>query len=125
MTFLSEDETFCTESSFIKEKNNVVLTKHLAVSCHQIPGEFVTESVQMSTVLAKECTFEAVNVDEHQAELMRDAITNRLTSPLVPQGIPEKDQLNLMQAVELADIVHCAQKQDVFMVRESIVAVVE
>jgi len=53
--------------------------------------------------LAKECTFGAVAAGEYRGELTRDAFINGLSSPFIRQRIFEKDELNLVQAVELAD----------------------
>ena len=73
------------------------------MSRHQQPGESVTEYAQTLKALAKECTFAAVTAEEYRAELTRDAFINGLSSTFIRQRILEKDELNLVQAVELAD----------------------
>ena len=85
----------------IKKKNNVY-ARHPLVSRHQQPGESVTEYAQTLKALAKECIFGAVTADKYRAELTRDAFINGLSSPFIRQKILEKDELTLVQAVELA-----------------------
>jgi len=87
----------------------VTYARHLLVSRHQQPGESVTEYAQTLKAPAKECTFGAVTADEYRAELTRDAFINGLSSPFIRQRILEKDELHLVQAVELADIRPCAE----------------
>jgi len=104
---VEEDETFeqivaTLKAAYIKKKNNGY-ARHLLVSRHPQPGESVTEYAQTLKSLAKECTFGAVTADEYRAELTRDAFINGLSSPFIRQRILEKDELNLVQAVELAD----------------------
>ena len=73
--------------------------------------------------LAKECTFAAVTAEEYHAELTRDAFINSISSPFIRQRILEKDELNLVQAVELADGLYRAQKQAMQMGRETVMTV--
>jgi len=112
------------KAAYIKKKNNVY-ARHLLVSSHQQPGEFVTEYAQTLKALAKECTFGAVTADEYWAKLTRDTFINGLSSPFIRQMILEKDELNLVQAVELADGLDHAQKQAVMMGRETVMTVAE
>ena len=126
---VEEDETSeqivaTIKAAYIKKKNNAY-ARHLLVSLHQQPGESVTEYAQTLKALAKECIFAAVTAEEYRAELTRDAFINGLSSPFIRQRILEKDELNLVQAVELADGLDRAQKQAVQMGRETVMTVPE
>ena len=126
---IEEVETFeqivaTLKAAYIKKKNNVY-ARNFLVSRHQQPGESVTEYAQTLKALAKECTFVAVTAEEYRAELTRDAFINGLSSPFIRQRILEKDEYNLVQAVELADGLDRVQKQAVQMGRETVMTVPE
>ena len=108
-----EEETFdgiiaALNAAYVKKTNNVY-ARHLLASRRQQPGESVTEYAQALKNLAKECLFTAVTASKYRAELTRDAFINGLTSPLIRQRIFEKDEQSLVQPVELADSLDCAQ----------------
>jgi len=67
----------------------------------------------------------AVTADEYRAELTRGIFSNGFSSPFIRQRIIEKDELSLMQAVELADNLNRAQKQAAIMDQEMIMTVGE
>jgi len=121
---VEEEETFdgiiaALNVAYVKKANNVY-ARHLLVSRRQQPGESVTEYAQALKELAKECSFTAVTASEYRAELTKDAFINGLAPPLIRQGMFEKDELSLVQDVELADSLGRAQKQAATMSRETV-----
>jgi len=67
--------------------------------------------LQSLKILAKECTFKAVNASQYKDEYIRDAFINGIMSNNIHQRLLENDELSLEKAVTLSRALEMAQKQ--------------
>ena len=92
-----------------KKKKNLTYARHLLATANQEPGETVIDFSQRLLNLSKDCSYSAVDANEHAKEAVRDALIAGLKSPDVRLRLLEHDNLDLDEAVRIADSVERAQ----------------
>ena len=95
---------------YIKPKNKI-FARHVLATRKQQAGETIEEFLQNLKVLSKDCTLEAVSVEQYREDLIQDSFINGLSSSVIRQRLLEKDELSLQQTYELATALHRAQQQ--------------
>ena len=113
---LIEDTTTYTtaiellDKQFDKKKNECY-ARHLLYSRKQKPEESVDEYLTALKVLAKDCSYAAVDAKNHQDQAIRDAFINGIKSQAIRQRILEESEApNLNQTWEKARAMETAQR---------------
>ncbi|XP_076062398.1 uncharacterized protein LOC143037735 [Oratosquilla oratoria] len=73
---------------------NKIFARHLLAIRQQKSGESLDEFMKELSKLGEDCNLKAVGVEQYKEELIRDAFTNGLTSPLNRQRLLENKTLD-------------------------------
>jgi len=94
-----------------RKQKNPVFARHLLATRGQRPDESLAEFLQALSILAKDCVFKDVTAAQSKEEFIRDIFKNGLSSSSIRQRLLEHADLDLREAIDLADSLNMAQNQ--------------